>query len=117
MIARIHGLLEQIENSAALLRCEGGLTYEVLLPAYTAARLVDRIDAVDPARHRNGYVSGSASHVKYDSRLALDKGFEHVEHLRRVRRAVEIRRRNAVVFELVGVLWCEMRWLWSRFHY
>ena len=69
MIARIHGLLEQIENSAALLRCEGGLTYEVLLPAYTAARLVDRID--QPVMlHTFHFIEATAQGANMTPRLA-----------------------------------------------
>jgi Holliday junction DNA helicase RuvA len=39
MIARIHGILEEIEGSTALIRLNEGVTYQVLVPAYTAARL------------------------------------------------------------------------------
>jgi Holliday junction DNA helicase RuvA len=39
MIARITGLLEAIEGGSALVRVGEGLTYQVLVPAYTAARL------------------------------------------------------------------------------
>jgi holliday junction DNA helicase RuvA len=39
MIARIHGILEEIEGSTALVRVSDGVTYQVLVPAYTAARL------------------------------------------------------------------------------
>ncbi len=39
MITRIEGVLESIESGAACVRVEGGLTYEVLLPGYAAARL------------------------------------------------------------------------------
>jgi Holliday junction DNA helicase RuvA len=39
MIARIHGVLEALEGSTALIGAGGGLTYQVLLPAYTASRL------------------------------------------------------------------------------
>jgi Holliday junction DNA helicase RuvA len=39
MIARITGTLEAIEGGSALVRVGEGLTYQVLVPAYTAARL------------------------------------------------------------------------------
>ena len=39
MIARIEGTLAAVENGTALVQVAGGLTYEVLLPAHTAARL------------------------------------------------------------------------------
>jgi Holliday junction DNA helicase RuvA len=39
MIARITGILEGIEGGSALLRVGEGITYQVLVPAYTAARL------------------------------------------------------------------------------
>jgi holliday junction DNA helicase RuvA len=50
MIVKIQGVLEGLEGSSALVRLEGGsapgcggLTYEVLVPAFTAARLGDRV--------------------------------------------------------------------------
>ncbi len=39
MIAKLTGILEDMAEGALLVRVEGGLTYEVLAPAYTAARL------------------------------------------------------------------------------
>lgn len=39
MIARIQGVLESIEGNVVLLQLPAGLTYQVLVPAYTAARL------------------------------------------------------------------------------
>ena len=39
MIARIQGVLEAVQQGAALIKVDGGLTYEVLVPSYTAARL------------------------------------------------------------------------------
>jgi len=39
MIARIEGILESIDADKAYVRLPDGLTYEVHLPAYTAARL------------------------------------------------------------------------------
>lgn len=43
MIARIEGLLETLNGGAALIGIGGGLTYEVVLPAYTVGRLGNRI--------------------------------------------------------------------------
>ena len=44
MIAKIEGTLEAIEGGTALVRpMGGGLTYEVLLPAFTSGRLTGRI--------------------------------------------------------------------------
>ncbi len=47
MIARIEGHLESVSNGVALLRTfaqgQGGLTYEVLLPAFTSSRLTAKI--------------------------------------------------------------------------
>jgi Holliday junction DNA helicase RuvA len=39
VIARIQGILESVEGSVALVALPGGLAYEVLVSAYTAARL------------------------------------------------------------------------------
>ncbi len=39
MIARLEGQLESVEGGIAYIRTPGGLTYEVLVSAYTAARL------------------------------------------------------------------------------
>lgn len=39
MIAKVEGLLEAIVGDRAMVKMPGGFTFEVLLPAYTAARL------------------------------------------------------------------------------
>ena len=39
MIVKIKGILESVEGGGALVQTDTGLTYEVLVPAYTAARL------------------------------------------------------------------------------
>ncbi|NJL32391.1 MAG: hypothetical protein HC898_12685 [Phycisphaerales bacterium] len=39
MIAKLTGVLDDIRQASLLVRVEGGLTYEVLAPAYTAGRL------------------------------------------------------------------------------
>ena len=46
MIARIQGVLEAVAGDAALVRVDGGLTYEVLLPAYATAQLAGQIGQV-----------------------------------------------------------------------
>jgi Holliday junction DNA helicase RuvA len=43
MIAKIEGILESIDGDKACLKLPDGLTYEVLLPAYTSARLTGSI--------------------------------------------------------------------------
>ena len=43
MIVRIEGVLETISQGAAVFRVDGGLTYEVLISAYTEARLGSEI--------------------------------------------------------------------------
>ncbi len=43
MIARIKGILEAVDESSVWIAVVGGLTYEVLVPAYAAARLGGRI--------------------------------------------------------------------------
>ena len=43
MIAKIEGILESIDTDKAYLRLPNGLTYEVLLSAYTSARLSESI--------------------------------------------------------------------------
>ena len=43
MIARIEGILEAVDKSSVRIAAAGGLTYEVLVPAYAAARLGGRI--------------------------------------------------------------------------
>ena len=43
MIARIEGMLVAMEADRALVKLAGGLTFELLLPAFTAARLAARV--------------------------------------------------------------------------
>jgi Holliday junction DNA helicase RuvA len=46
MIARLEGILEEVSSDAALVRAEGGLTYEVLLPAFATAQLASQVGQV-----------------------------------------------------------------------
>lgn len=46
MIARLEGILEEVSSDAALVRVDGGLTYEVLLPAYSTAQLASQVGQV-----------------------------------------------------------------------
>jgi len=43
MIARIHGILETVEGDSAIVAVDTALAYQVLLPAYTAARLAPSV--------------------------------------------------------------------------
>jgi Holliday junction DNA helicase RuvA len=43
MIATIEGLLESLDGDRALITPPGGITYELLLPSFTAARLGNRL--------------------------------------------------------------------------
>ena len=43
MIARLDGVLESVGEGAALVRVDGGLTYEVLVPSYAEAELAGRV--------------------------------------------------------------------------
>ena len=43
MIARFEGILESISSGSIVIDGEGSLTYEILVPAYTAARLGGKI--------------------------------------------------------------------------
>jgi Holliday junction DNA helicase RuvA len=44
MLARLEGTLLALDHGAALVRTDGGLSYEVLLPAFTAQRLAAAVD-------------------------------------------------------------------------
>lgn len=46
MIAKLQGVLEAVEAGSAMVRVDGGLTYEVLLPTYATAELADQIGQV-----------------------------------------------------------------------
>ena len=79
MICRITGQLEAIENGKARLALEGGLTYEVLLPACASARLGASIDS-PVTLHTLHYMEGSSQGTSFIPRLAgflteTDKAF------------------------------------------
>lgn len=69
MIAKIQGTLESIDADKAYLRLPDGLTYEVLLPAYTAARLNGSIGR-DVTLHTLHYLESQAQGVTIFPRLA-----------------------------------------------
>jgi Holliday junction DNA helicase RuvA len=79
MISKIHGILESLGPDTAYLNLEGGLTYEVLIPAYVTARLGLQIG--NPITlHTLHYLEGSSSGANMTPRLAgflteSDKGF------------------------------------------
>ena len=67
MIAKITGVLESIESGLALIRVEGGLTYEVLVSGYTGARLGVMIDqklTLHTLHYLEGQSSGSTSYPR-----------------------------------------------------
>ena len=69
MIARIEGILETIEADRAYLKLPGGLTYEVLLPAFTSARLGASIGR-DVTLHTLHYMESQAQGATIFPRLA-----------------------------------------------
>ena len=69
MIARIAGILETVLEGTVLVRTEGGLTYEVLVPAYVVARLGD--SAGSPIElHTLYFIEGQAQGAIMSPRLA-----------------------------------------------
>ena len=69
MIAKIEGTLESIDADKAYIRLPDGLTYEVLLPAYTSARLSGSIGR-DVTLHTLHYLESQAQGVTIFPRLA-----------------------------------------------
>ncbi len=69
MIARIEGILDSIEADRAYLRLPNGLTYEVLLPAFTSARLGGSIGR-DVTLHTLHYLESQAQGATIYPRLA-----------------------------------------------
>jgi len=69
MITRIEGILESIEAEKAYLRLPDGLTYEVLLPAFTSARLGGSIGR-DVTLHTLYYMESQAQGATIFPRLA-----------------------------------------------
>jgi len=79
MICRITGQLEAIENGKARVALDGGLSYEVLLPAYASARLGASIDTA-VTLHTIHFLEGSSQGSNFIPRLAgflteTDKAF------------------------------------------
>ncbi len=69
MIAKIEGLLESVDADKAYVRTPDGLTYELLLPAYTAARLNGSIGR-DITLHTLHYLESQAQGATIYPRLA-----------------------------------------------
>jgi holliday junction DNA helicase RuvA len=69
MIVRIHGLLEAITNGRAQITLDGGLTYELLLPAYAAARLANSVGST-VTLHTIHFLEVSAQNANMHPRLA-----------------------------------------------
>ena len=69
MIAKIQGILDELLEGAALVRTEGSLTYEVLLPAYAAARLGGSIGQ-PVTLHTLYFIEGQAQGTTMTPRLA-----------------------------------------------
>ncbi len=75
MIIQIHGKLESIDDNAAAISMVSGLTYQVLVPAYLAARL--QLDVGEELTlHTIQYLEGSSQGTSFIPRLA---GFTRVE--------------------------------------
>jgi Holliday junction DNA helicase RuvA len=79
MIVKLEGLLESIDADRACVRLPDGLTYEVLLPAYTAARLTGSVGDV-VTLHTLHYLESQAQGATIFPRLAgfisaLDREF------------------------------------------
>lgn len=79
MIVKIQGLLESIDADRGRIRMPDGLTYELLLPAYTAARLTGSIGQT-VTLHTLHYLESSAQGATIYPRLAgfasaIDKQF------------------------------------------
>ncbi len=69
MIAKIEGILESIDADKAYLRLPTGMTYEVLLPAYTSARLSGSIGD-EITLHTLHYLESQAQGATIFPRLA-----------------------------------------------
>lgn len=79
MIVKIEGLLESIDADRGRIRLPDGLTYELLLPAYTAARLSGSVGKT-VTLHTLHYLESSAQGATIYPRLAgfasaVDKQF------------------------------------------
>lgn len=79
MICRIHGVLEDLRSDRALIDPGGGLTYQVLLPAYAVSRLAIKIGQ-PVTLHTIHYLEGTSQGNNFTPRLAgfvseSDRGF------------------------------------------
>lgn len=82
MIARISGTLEEIVGGTALVNPGSGLWYEVLIPAFDAERLAQRIGQ-EVILHTIHYIEGDPAHGAQTPRLLgflveIDRGFFRV---------------------------------------
>jgi len=75
MISRLTGQLETIDRGKAYVAVDGGLTYELLLPQYVAARLGGQLGQ-PVALHTVHYLEGNAQGSTMTPRLA---GFLSIE--------------------------------------
>ncbi|MDX1564554.1 MAG: Holliday junction branch migration protein RuvA [Phycisphaeraceae bacterium] len=73
MICQVQGVLESLTENAAVVRLEGGVSYELLLPAFLIPRLEDRIGQV-VTFHTIHYLEGGGQGSNFTPRLA---GFTH----------------------------------------
>ena len=69
MIWKIHGALDSLVNGSARVALGDGLTYEVLLPAFAAARLGARVGQT-VTLHTVHYLEGSSQGANFIPRLA-----------------------------------------------
>ncbi len=69
MIAKIEGILDELLAGAAMVRTNGSLTYEVLLPAFAAARLGGSIGQ-PITLHTLYFIEGQAQGTTMTPRLA-----------------------------------------------
>ena len=78
MIAKIEGILDELLDGAAMVRTDGSMTYEVLLPAYAVARLGGSIGQ-PVTLHTLYFIEGQAQGSTLTPRLA---GFLTIEDRR-----------------------------------
>jgi len=69
VIAKIGGILESVQDGGVLVRTDGGLTYEVLMPAYTVARLGESLGSPIEL-HTLYFIEGQAQGTTMSPRLA-----------------------------------------------
>ncbi|MBI1375525.1 MAG: Holliday junction DNA helicase RuvA [Phycisphaera sp.] len=69
MISRIHGILESVDDGVALITPDGGLSYDVLVPAFVAARLGPSIGQA-VTLHTVHYLEGTSQGTTFTPRLA-----------------------------------------------